>query len=534
MRLIKLFIVLLPITYIFHKLYSFSSQNELIFDDSYMFIRYIEHIKSGGGFSWNYGEPSYGCTSITYTLFLVIFTTIITTFGNFSPESTLQFSAFCMFILSIVFLVASIFKTISNTWVLLLFVFLLSCMLFMPSIYYNIHNALDTMASMFALSWLSYCWLNYASNSDLKRLIFGIISSIVAFEIRPDNGIYALFIPTLTFFYIYHYKRDSLKTNHLKLFYSIFCFTLGIGLLLKWIYFGSPLPLSFYIKNNYYYSGYIMQHIWNPFIYLKIFIQEFVWILLLPLILFFNKKNTKQSLIFLLPLLVMVLYYFSVTQIMGNDARFYIPSLPILFCGVLVLCSNAEFEIKKLKSPILWLLIAITFLFPRLLQEVGYKIYKPYIQNKTMLEAEPYLEKIQYFEHKKHQTLDWNDAIYGVENILSQMNDSLIFAATEYGYLGAKFPRMKIFDLAGLHNKSVALNGFTENELKLNHPDFIWMPHFYYTGLYYQLTQCEYFKSNYIFYPFVLNYGVAILKTSRFKTQLERLIAPLQEEIVNK
>lgn len=499
-----------------------------------MFIRYIDHIKSGGGFSWNYGEPSYGCTSITYTLFLVFLKSITDLFVTLSSEGLLQFAAFISFIFAIYFLILSIQLTISNKSLQFVFHIVLGIIIFMPSIYYNIHNALDTMASMFALSWLSYCWLSYASNSDLKRLMIGIISSILAFEIRPDNGIYALFIPTLTFFYIYHYKRDSLKTNHLKLFYSIFCFTLGIGLLLKWIYFGSPLPLSFYIKNNNYYSGYIMQHIWNPFIYLKIFIQEFVWILLLPLILFFNKKNTEQSLIFILPFLVMVLYYFSVNQIMGNDARFYIPSLPILFSGVLVLCSNTEFEIKKIKSPLLWLLIAITFLSPRFLQEVGYKIYKPYIQNKTMLEAEPYLEKIQYFEHKKHQTLDWNDAIYGVENILSQMNDSLIFAATEYGYLGAKFPRMKIFDLAGLHNKSVALNGFTENELKLNHPDFIWMPHFYYTGLYYQLTQCEYFKSNYIFHPFVLNYGVAILKTSRFKTQLERLIAPLQEEKVNK
>ncbi len=512
--LASILIIVLRICYI-HK------DDCLIFDDSYMQLRYADHIVHGGGYSWNYGVPSYGCTSILYIFYLILCKSFLGIFGINNEVVVMQTASSIMYSIFVLFIyrIKTIILKNNYLYSIIVFILCLSSLLF-----YNTYNAIETMASLVALTGLAYYSAKIMANTsvlDFSHFAKIILFGILAFSIRHDNGIYALLIPTFTFIHLKNKK-------YILLFIAIFSIFLATDTLFKYWYFGDPLPLTFYIKQGNYYKGYMSHHLWSPFLYLAAFIRNFFWLPAIIALLYFKPKGTSKSLIFLFPLILTICYYFSVTQIMGNDARFYIPSTGILLTGMMMITRNDfSLDIKptltKAKIMLLMLLISMPFL----LEIIHYKIYYPYRENLSHQESIEFRKLINYPLHLKSKKYAWQPLVMKMDTLVSIMDDKGVFAATEYGYLGYKHPKMVIMDLAGLHNIEIAKHGFSDKQLESYKPDLIWMPHFYYTGLYYSVMYSQYFRDNYFFYPYVYNYGVAVHKESRFK---EKLIEEIKKQ----
>jgi hypothetical protein len=222
------------------------------------------------------------------------------------------------------------------------------------------------------------------------------------------------------------------------------------------------------------------------------------------------------------------MYYFTVTQIMGNDARFYVPSTGILLTAMMFLTHerfslNVKPSINKINIALLIVLLSI----PYILEIYHFKVYYPCREKISLQESSEFRKPIDYSLHLQSRKYAWQPLVLKMDTLVSLMDEDGVFAATEYGYLGYKHPTMVIMDLAGLHNKEIAKDGFSNKQLESYKPDLVWMPHFYYTGLYYSVMYSQYFRDNYIFYPYLYNYGVAVHKDSRFK---EKLIAEIEKQ----
>lgn len=492
----------------------------LIFDDSYMQLRYADHIVHGGGFSWNYGSPSYGCTSIIYIYYLILAKELFHYLHLFDDVLNLQLSALLMYSVFVIYIyrIKTILLTNNYLYSIILFFLCLSSLLF-----YNTYNAVETMASLASLTCLAY----YITDILIKKTITisaflkVCLFSILAFTIRHDSGIYALLIPSITFIVI--------KNNrYLFRFISIFFSFLLLDLTIAYLYFGDSLPLTFYIKQGNYYRGYMSHHLWSPYLYLASYIRHFVWLPVLIMLLYVKGKVLKSALTFFIPLFLTFIYYFTVTQIMGNDARFYIPSTGILLTGLMFL-TDPRFSITK--KPFInkmnIALFSVILTAPYVLEIIHYKVYFPYREKLSIQESIEFRKLINYPLHQKSKKHAWRPLVLKMDTLVSLMKDEGVFAATEYGYLGYKHPKMTILDLAGLHNKEIAKHGFSDKQLERYKPDLIWMPHFYYTGLYYSVMYSQYFRNNYIFYPYLYNYGIAVHKESRFK---EKLIGEIEKQ----
>jgi len=496
------------------RVFTTNDGNSLIFDDSYMQLRYAEHLLGGGSYSWNYGVPSYGCTSIIYILYLGLYIILFKILGMNNPVYIMQTASISMFIIYNIFIyrIKTIILKNNVLYSILLFMISLSSLIF-----YNTYNAIETMASLASLTLLAYLCIRLVYGNiilNFGNIALVCVSGFIAYSVRPDNGIYALLLPLFTLLYL---QKNKIALQFLILFLLL----ISIDTYLKYIYFGNPLPLTFYIKQGNYYEGYMAATIWSPFLYLAEIIRSLFWLPGTVAIVYYNKKKLKAALIFLIPLLITFIYYFSITQIMGSDARFYIPSTAIMLTVFMLLTdSKIPYMNRSILRAGTIILLAIFITLPSIFEIIHYKVYAPFKTNAVLLESSFYRDAIKYEDHKRAKQYEWQPLIFKVDTLLSLMDDSGVFAATEYGYLGYKHSAMTIMDLAGLHDKSTALHGYRNAQLESYSPDLIWMPHYYYTGLYYNLISSPYFIKNYLFFPYLYNYGIAVRKDSRYKSKL--------------
>ncbi len=485
----------------------------MVFDDAFMFLRYAKHWLASYGFSWNIDEgPVYGCTSALY-LFIVTFLR-----GLFKVPDLIILGTVPVVsgLLSSVLLTGAGFILITNrflkqTWVPLL---IFPTMVISDTFRYHSLSGMETMTALLCNTILICSILVYSRQPRIRFFILCIVIAYFAFLIRPENGIYSLLFPPLFFV-----ANDKTKTKQALLYAGIFIVVLLLDSFIKKMIFGDFIPLPFFAKTHGFYRGYLGVTVFNTARFFLKFLEQSMPFLLVILC-FSNKKSAPTLLALLSPVVLLILYLFTVTQIMGFTARFYFPSLPFLVIAAIIACNSYfneenQKEFKPLHSaPLRFLCISMIIFL------VGSSTVKRRAASLwsrfTMRETAQFNAQTQYFTPygEKLPYLGGRKIFKEMTDFLSALPRDITFAASEYGFIGASLPDLKIIDLVGLNDRDMAHAGFSVEKFFSKKPDIIWMPHKDYTYIQSEVLDNPFFKDHYAYYPKIFILGIAVYKES--------------------
>ena len=143
---------------------------------------------------------------------------------------------------------------------------------------------------------------------------------------RPDNALYALFVPPLC---LTLGQPLAASRRPLLAFAATLSALIALDLLVKAAYLGTPLPLGVWVKRPHYYGGFAGEYTWNPLWFLSVFVLG-LWVFIGALIVFTTRRSARPVLALLSLVAVTFAAFFDVNQIMGHLGRFYFPSLPFV------------------------------------------------------------------------------------------------------------------------------------------------------------------------------------------------------------
>jgi len=482
---------------------------EMVLDDAYFFIRYADNFLAGFGHAWNSdGVQVYGSTSLLHFLVVVCFRWCL----PFQDFAILQLSSSIMGFAAIILMVVICshytkwqhFHKNYLFWAAILFP------LFFLNDIFIIHmlSGMDTMLVLFCNVLLILFTLRLLSRRRTIDLILLILSAFLAYFARPDNAVYVFLFPVMAISLL----SDSINKRALVVkFIVCLAVLITIDLIVKTCILGDPLPLSFYAKQSGFYENYAGAGRWNPISLILQFIFAALPFLVIILLLG-EKEDIRLLAVFLFPAVIIFLYYFSVTQIMGGAARYYFPTLPFFaVCSVMIIDSRLEnntgfFTITKRRI----MLIVIILLPISLLDNLaGY--YKRHIIGQiTLTKITDYTADFK----RPLPEVGYDESIIEIAKIAKKAPKGTIIALSEHGYISASAPHVDIIDPLGLHDKYFAHNGFSAKEFFVRQPDFIWFPHPDYTHIVREILKSKDLWRDYYYYPTAYDYGIAIRKSS--------------------
>ncbi len=504
--------------------------NVPVFDDAYMFSRYAYNLAIHGQYAWNVGEPSYGSTSVFNTFWLAI--PYFFELDKVFSDKTILLTNTHFWLLATLFLwykiavflakkplnssneniennqnsqnIAEKIKENTNRNL----IFLVANIFFLFDILQkNVGNGMETTMSIFGNSLLIFLLIKYRNTASFLQLLGVASAAYCVFLIRPDCGLYTTVFPVLFFYAV------GLPFKKIMQFSALIIAFLIIDSFIKYKYFGYVLPLPFYVKKAGFYEGYMGFRSWCPQQYLEPFLQ-----LLMPAILsacvFLQKKDWKIALAFAFPTLVTLIYMTSVLQIMGDHSRYYMPSLPFILLGSMVITHN--FVKKTTTNNVILLCAAMIFCHFFVRFATTYNVKQTAI-------AEEQAEKYPHakFGHRMNALYEnWEAGLIGFAHIVKKLPTNVNVAASEYGLTSVENKETKIMDWAGLHNKDIAFGRGFEQPLLRYKPELIWMPQPHDSKLWFSICSNKYFQENYDFYPNAMLYGMAIRKNSKYKTTI--------------
>ena len=491
------------------------------FDDAYMFLRYAKQIIAGYGHVWNIGEPQvYGSTSLTH-LMLVTFLRWVLFFA--SDTAVLFISSALPSLATVIVFGYTASKIVkhhlfNNQLVLCIGI---ASVLFGCSehFYYHFNTGMDTMLCFLMHSILiSYVLLHWEHQWNWKTAFITAFITYLVFITRPEHilpaGVFVLL------YVLFFQKTETIKT--LSKFVLSIIVLLGIDTVIKFLIFGDILPLAFYSKRSGFYVDYNEDY-WPQKHFIHFFFLSVSFGISVILV-YFKKIDIKKAIVFCLPVGLLILYLLTVVQIMGFRSRYYHPVGPyILFFALTLL--PATFRLSKIK-----LTIFITSVILLSANSIWVKINRDVIQNfKHHIEKTPrYFPKMemQYCTvpdsslNRNHRW--WLNTMSQMDSLLREIPENIIISSSEYGIIGADYPRLTIIDPLGLHNPEIAKNGFSYEALVRKKPSMIWFAHSDYKTIFRRTLSNPAFWNEYEYYPTVFEFGIAIRKDehSEFVTSI--------------
>lgn len=458
--------------------------NATIYDDAFMFMRYANNILEHGVYGWNFDEHSYGCTSILYTFWILIwhylFDIGIEQAQTLLILSSLGFSFAGIYLFTRI--LALLFPDTRHPWI-----WILPLTTSFPFLG-NSLNGMDTTLAFFAVSGMLYFWLRHSLTAH-KSSVFALgLISYLPFLVRPDTGVYVLLFPAL-------WMITQKEFRLIFRVYLVIGVLLGIDTLIKWWLFGGPLPLPSYSKSQDYLVGYLGMNMWQVDKFWLYFLATGI-LPLLTALLFTNGKNLKQALPFLLPMIITLMILTTKIQIMGSHIRFFYPSFPFLFLSGLIIIRDLEMKENIRWVILLWASCAFCGIF--LSEYYEGKIEEE--EAEVYMLADPEVDLSQVYS---------NDMFF---SLLELLPDGATVAGSEHGRLSVLFPKLKIMDLVGLHDKQIAHEGYSDEYLQTVNPEIVWLAHDHYIGLNHDIIHGAYFQEAYEYFPGVAFYGLAIRK----------------------
>ncbi len=486
------------------------------FDDAYMFIRYAKHFLAGLGHAWNPdGVQIYGSTSLLH--FGVV--TLLRAILPFSDAT----------IVLIASAGAGLLAMLALAWVCTRFTLwprgrhrfviwagiVLPLLVINPVFQYHSVTGMDTALALLCNTLLILSVLAFVETGSPPRLLLMTFNAYLAYLARPDNIIFSVLFPSLAIVLLAPAQRR----------YAVH-FLLGLGgivvvdALVKWLVFGDPLPLAFYAKHNGYYDGYLGAHKWNPAAYLLQFVGVAMPYLTLSII-FATRRTIALLTTFLLPVALTFVAFFNVVQIMGDEARYYLPSLPFVIVAGFLITDDALAHrdhtpsARYIVSP---RLVTLVLLYSLIASPIRALIPDAY-QNAFLSSSTDIASSDAPISVAPTPTLGWWRSINAVAAIAEKAPPDTTIALSEYGLVGAIAPHVQIIDPLGLHNREVAHNGFSVDRFLSQQPDLIWLPHSDYARIVADIVHADAFWRHYDYYPSAFDYGLALRRDSpRFAT----------------
>ena len=491
------------------------------FDDAYTYLRYANHLLAGEGVAWNPGEGSvYGVTSL---LHLAVLTALRWLFAGLAPSGLLGAASGGAAIGLVAALVAMValnarHPRLRGNWMFWTAV-LLPLIAYREAFGFHAGTGMDTMLSALANAFLVFATLRLAESPKVPTVLWAALAAVLAVLARPDNLLCAVFCPGLALAMLAPRPRGKL----LALFGGVTGGSLALLALGEWLVLGSPLPLSFFAKQPWYYGGFAGEFSWNPFLFLKVFCYS-AWLFVVALILFADRAGWRRAIVLLLPALASMLVLFRFNQIMGHLGRFYYPFLPFFVAaGALAFdawllrgqAGRSRAMLRRVG------LAAVAVLWGSMALSVGAGVYGARASAQR-------LEPRGGFHVAAATPLPEMDswqAAHAIAAIAVAAPAGARFAMSEHGLPGALAPRIAIIDVLGLHDPYFARHGFSAAELFRRNPDVIWLPHEDHTQMLRDILGSDEFWAHYVFYPEAFFYGLALRTDGPHRERLAGLVA---------
>jgi hypothetical protein len=104
-------------------------------------------------------------------------------------------------------------------------------------------------------------------------------------------------------------------------------------------------------------------------------------------------------------------------------------------------------------------------------------------------------------------------------------------AATEVGYIGARFSSLVVIDMAGLNDREIAYHGFSSKSVLARRPDIVWLPHTHYRGMRRELLCDPTLFDEYDVFPSVYDFGIALRRDTPFANGVKTALARDVEQV---
>ncbi|MFH1144281.1 MAG: hypothetical protein V1774_07035 [Candidatus Eisenbacteria bacterium] len=506
-----------------------------MFDDAYMFVRYADHLRAGDGLVWNVGEePAFGPTSLLYVPIVALARGAIA----LPMERLLPLVSAALGLLALIVIVAAgitLARPPSPLRALWLAAWVVPAVLAPAAFRYHLLTGMDTTLSLLTNALLLWALAAMVKRPDRTRLLAAAGAAYLTFLARPDNALYALLCPLLAVLLLVpHDRRRAALWNCLAPLAALFV----ADTLVKLWQLGTVLPLSHYVKRAGFYEGYANPGAWNPVAYVQTFLVAglpFAIVLLAGA----ARRHMRWLIVCLLPVAATFAYYFSVTQIMGYEARFYYPALPFVAIPAAAVMDEVIGRLVRPRMP--WLrFAAVVFLIALLLPGLtglarwyGHAVLAPRFDEAryplVQTTSEPAQPKASIPEQTPQEGIAtpaepprlgaWRTRVLMAE-IAARLPEGSVVAASEIGYLGARAPRVTIIDLSGLNDARIAREGVRVTGLIEREVDLVWMPHTDYRGIRRDILSDPLFAERFELFPGAFDYGLAIRRDSRRRNQI--------------
>ena len=490
----------------------------LLFDDAYMFLRYAHNVRHGLGYSWNPdGVHTYGPTSLLWAL-----CTFVLSFVPMGSWTQLVLgSGLC----SIAAVIATAWSVAANARTQ----FMRSVVCVLPLVVVplmgsdvfesNQFNGMETMLGMALCAFFVGLALRWRAGRAHPAAVGA--AALLLLLARPESAVVGLLLPALLWWFT---EGERPPLTSLLMVYGVFVGGAAIELSACKLYFGTPVPLSVYLKGKTAYKGY--SGIWHPELLLVLFLNGCQTVLV-TLLLLFRRTDWRLLVCCFVPAVAVFVYLQTVTQIMGFHARYYAPYLPLMLVPALLVLDRRLAEdgwlltrymrlrVAAASTLVVVLVVLSTAAVQARIRRIEHKPRDQYAAAELTVDAAQPLPQISW------QTM----MLSMTDDLLGPLPPGGTYAASEVGYLGERLPLATIIDLAGLNDTATALHGFHMEELLRRKPDLIWMPHSDYTYLRGVMFSDPALLAAYDVYAGAGNYGIAVRKDSSLRAAIDRQMA---------
>jgi arabinofuranosyltransferase len=294
-----------------------------IFDDSYIAFRFSENWATGHGLTWNAGEdPVEGFTSFSWVLIGAIGQRV---FGIPPHRSMVVVGIACWFVL-IAVLLPRMTEAIAAPGLFTVLILALN-----PYLGFNAFHGLETALHVLVFCLVIHLALREPTAGNVTALA---AASLVSFTVRPDA--LAFVLPVWAIGYLY--SEPGRQRRRIAAGMLAFVVALGVYTLIKWRWFGYPLPNTFYIKHGGLLSG-------------LGYVKGYFLVLIPAWLVFafaagragFSRLLQDRTFILLsVPAIAFCLAYVKLNPVLGQGYRFLIPTLPLITLACLRACILAS------------------------------------------------------------------------------------------------------------------------------------------------------------------------------------------------
>lgn len=478
------------------------------FDDAYMFYRYALNFRAGYGVAWNAGGPHvFGLTSMPWFLVILIATLL------FQNPLHLLVSCSCLAgivaLASVAFFASRRARSRSLSRFTLLFPCIVVPLLLDNRFLVSWSNGMETMLGLLAISLFVEANWRLSDHTNYANATLLAVAGAFAVLVRPEALVCVLTLPALS----WSLSARKPTLGPFLAFLAELSLLLVLDLTFNQLYFGSAVPLAFYAKALGGYPGYRLYL--SPFGYTAVF-ASIAFLPLFVLALFTRRSQLRRVLPFLVSLSLVVCYLMSITQIMGWQARYYIPFLPLLYSPAVLVADEAlvcrAVGFRWTRERILATATAAflggpyTVPFTTVISRAISRHRTIYTQPQFSFQAQAKLPQVHSW------TL--------FPEFARSLPAGTKVEASEVGYLGACAPQVTIIDSAGLNDPYLAKHLMGVDYLLDQKPDIIWFPHPDYTRFYGAFSSDPRLLRDYVVYAQAFDFGVALRKDSPRQAQV--------------